>query len=205
MRDQYLYIVTYNDQRGDMMNGHVFRAMVLMVSIMLILLTAGCTQPSASPSPIPTQQPTLPAVPSAQVASPTPVPGSDEAHIDFTYNVRSYSKQYEGLVPNPGELIYVFDVTVNSDKPVRTDSDWFWFEYQKNATEPVQELQPNTVFRYPSKTIGDGSGPATGRLIIALPALETGSRLKPFYFKPLNEQSGEFLVKKKYYGVLETT
>ncbi|CAJ35141.1 hypothetical protein [Methanocella arvoryzae] len=187
-----------------MMNGHLIRAMVLMVSLTLILLTSGCTQP-ASPSPSPSYHPTLPATSSAQVASPTPVPGSDEANINFTYIMKTYPKQYEGLTPNPGELIYVFDVKVDSDKPVQTDDSWFGIEYRKNATQPIQDLEPNTVFRYPSKTIGDGSGPAEGRLIIALPAPESGSLIRPYYYKPVNQQHGEYLVKTKVYGILRTS
>ncbi len=185
-----------------MMNGHVIRAMVLMVSLMLILLTAGCTQP-ASPTPVPTQQPTLPAVPSTQVPSPTPLPGSDEAHIDFTYNVKTYSKQYEAMTPLPGEAIYVLNVKVDSDKPVMTDDTWFRIEYQKNSSMPVQDVEPNTVYKYPSRIIGDGSGPATGLLIIALPAPEAGYQIRPYYYKTEDQQSGDIKVKNKYYGVLQ--
>lgn len=202
--DQHLYIVTYNDQRCDMMNGHVIKAMVLMVSLTLIVLAAGCTQQQASPSPSPTPQATLPAAPSAQVASPTPVPGSDEAHIDFTYRQTTYTRQYEGITPNPGEIIYAFTVTVDSDKPVATDDSWFWIEYRKNATAPLQDLEPNTVFDYPSKVIGDGSGPAKGRLLIALPATDAGGQIRPYYYKPIEGQSGEYKVKKTY-GLIEST
>lgn len=187
------------------MNGHVIRAMVLMVSLTLIVLASGCTQPAASPSPSPTQQPTLPAAPSAQVASPTPVPGSDEAHIDFTYRLMTYPKQYEGITPNPGEVIYALTVYVDSDKPVYTDDSWFGIEYRKNATAPLQDLEPNTVFDYPSKVIGDGSERATGRLLIALPAPEDGYMIRPYYYKPVEQQKGDYKVKKKYYGLLQSS
>lgn len=186
------------------MVGHVSRALVLLVSLTLILVTAGCTQtptPSPSPTPAPTAAPTLPVAPSAQVASPTPVPGSDEAHLDFTYTVKMYRTPYEGIPPNPGEVIFVVDAIVDSDKPVKTDESWFRIEYRKNATAPLMDLEPNTVYNYTSKVIGDGSGPARGHLIIALPEPEKDYQLRP-YIKQM--EYGKFKILKTY-GLLLTS
>jgi len=179
-------------------------SLMIMLVISLIVSIAGCAQPSATGTPTPTTQPT-PSPQPTQAISPSPVPGSNEAHIDFYYNLKTYSTPYEGIAPLPGEVIYAIDVTVNSDQPIHTDDSWFHIEYRRNATAPLQDLEPNSVFEYPSTTIGGGAAPAKGRLLIALPAPENGNQVRPYYFKPLDQQTGDYKVKAPAYGVLRTT
>jgi len=101
--------------------------------------------------------------------------------------------------------MYGFDVTVDSDKPIETDQSWFTIEYRRNATAPLETLQPMTVRDYPSTTIGNGSRPATGRVLIVLPAPSFGS-LEPsiIYFKPLAEQNGPYKVTNPVRGYIRT-
>ncbi len=63
-----------------------------------------------------------------------------------------------------------------------------------------------TVIDYPSTTIGNGSGPAKGRLLVALKAPGDGAvGPTPVYFKPLKEQEGPNKVYNPVYGVVRTT
>ena len=65
-------------------------SLMIMLVISLIVSIAGCAQPSATGTPTPTTQPT-PSPQPTQAISPSPVPGSNEAHIDFYYNLKTYS------------------------------------------------------------------------------------------------------------------
>jgi hypothetical protein len=171
--------------------------------IVAAVFLAGCTTPTPTPAVSPSPSPT---VPPAISPAPTQTPGSDRANIDFTYSRHEYSQSYEGIPAFPGELVYAFDVTVNSDKPVYTDGSWFTIEYKQNSTAELKSYEPMTVIDYPSKTIGDGSGPAKGRLLIALPAPGDGAiGPTPVYFKEMEKQEGPNKVYSQVYGVIRTT
>ncbi len=164
---------------------------------------AGCTTPTPTPSVSPSPSPT---VPPAISAAPTQTPGSDRADIDFTYSQHEYSQSYEGIPAGPGEIIYAFDVTVNSDKPVYTDGTWFTIEYQQNRTAELKSYEPMTVIGYPWTTLGNDSTPAKGRVLIVLPAPGDGAiGPTPVYFKPMDKQVGPYKVYSKVYGVIRTT
>lgn len=169
---------------------------------LMVALFSGCTSPTPAPAtPAPTAS-----VPPALSPVPPPIGGSDEAHIEFYYTVKQYSQMYEGIPAGPGEHIYAFDVYVDSDKPVKTDGGWFAIEYRKNGTAALDTYPPATVIGYPSRTIGDGSGPAQGRLLVVLPAPGQGAYGPvPVYYKPASEQVGTYKVKVKAYGVIRTT
>jgi hypothetical protein len=166
-------------------------SIIILIAALIIaaILVAGCT----SPTPVPTSTPS-PSVPPTITPAPTPS-GSDKATIDFSYVESQYNIMYEGIPINPGEIMYAFDVKVDSDRPVETDQDWFSIEYRQNGTGTLQTYQPMTVRDYPEKTIGNGSAPATGRVLIVLPAPGPGSYGPvPVYFKPLDQQQGLYKV-----------
>ena len=173
---------------------------LIAASILAAIILAGCTSPTTTPVITPS-----PTVPPAISPVPTPIGGSDAATIDFSYVMHQYTQMYEGIPVYPGEIMYGFDVTVDSDKPVPTDSGWFAIEYRRNATAPVETLQPMTVRDYPSTTIGNGSKPATGRVLIVLPAPTPGSYDPvPIYFKPLDKQTGPYKVINPVRGYFRT-
>ncbi|MGA9139626.1 MAG: hypothetical protein WBZ29_05350 [Methanocella sp.] len=162
---------------------------------------AGCTTPTPTPSVSPS-----PTVPPAISAAPTQAPGSDRADIDFTYSQREYSQPYEGIPVGQGELLYAFDVTVNSDKPVYTDESWFTVEYQQNSSAELKIYPIMTNIGYPWTTIGNDSAPAKGRLLVVLPAPGGGAiGPTPVYFKPMDKQVGSNKVYSKVYGVIRST
>jgi hypothetical protein len=174
--------------------------LLIAASIIVAILVAGCTSPT--PTPVITPSPTVP--PSISPA-PTPIGGNEEATIDFSYVVHQYTQMYESIPVYPGEIMYGFDVTVDSDKPVQTDQSWFTIEYRRNATAPIETLQPMTVRDYPSTTIGNGSKPATGRVLIVLPAPSFGSiEPVPIYSKPLADQKGQYKVLNPVRGYIRT-
>ncbi|HEY3273104.1 MAG TPA: hypothetical protein VGJ92_05040 [Methanocella sp.] len=173
---------------------------LIAASILAAILFAGCTSPT--PTPVITPSPT---VPPAISPVPTPIGGSDTATIDFSYTLRQYTQMYEGIPVYPGEIMYGFDVTVDSDKPVETDQSWFTIEYRRNASAPLETFQPMAVRDYPSTTIGNGSKPATGRVLIVLPAPTFGSfDPVPIYFKPLDQQTGPYKVLNPVRGYIRT-
>jgi hypothetical protein len=164
---------------------------LIAASIIVAVLLAGCTSPTSAPSvtPAPSASPTI-------SPAPTLIGGNDEAIIDFSYVSSWYGMSYSNLRPPPeGCQYYVLDVTVDSDKPVQTDGTWFTVEYRRNATEANQTYQITTVVDYPETTIGNGSKPATGRLLLVLPSPGDGSYGPiPIYFKPLDRQEGQYKV-----------
>jgi hypothetical protein len=172
---------------------------IIAASIIAAVLLAGCASPTTTPTvtPAPTVPPTISPV-------PTPIGGTDEATIDFSYVEHSVGTTFSNLMPAPaGYLYYALDVTVDSDKPVPTDGSWFTVEYRRNGTEPIQTYQITTVIDYPKTTIGNGSKPATGRLLIMLPAPDDGSYGPvPIYFKPLDQQTGPYKVLNPVRGVM---
>ncbi len=102
------------------------------------------------------------------------------------------------------DQFYVLDVTVDSDKPVQTDGTWFTVEYRQNATAPNETYQITTVVDYPETTIGNGSKPATGRLLLVLPSPGDGSYGPvPIYFKPLDKQEGPYKVYSPVRGYIK--
>jgi hypothetical protein len=173
---------------------------LIAASIIAAVLMAGCASPT--PTPLPTITP-APSVPPAISPAPTPIGGSDEAIIDFSYSEHQYTVMYEGIPVGPGEVMYGFDVTVNSDKPVPTDSDWFTIEYRRNSTDTIKTYKPMTVRDYPKTTIGNNSKPATGRVLLVLPAPGYGSYGPvPIYFKDLDQQQGPYKVRSPVRGVI---
>jgi hypothetical protein len=171
---------------------------LIAVSILAAILVTGCTSPS--PTPVITPSPTVPPVISP---APTPIGGSDTATIDFSYVLRQYTQMYESIPINADEVMYGFDVTVDSDKPVPTDKSWFAVEYRRNSTSPVEIRLPMTVRDYPTTIIGNGSKPATGRVLIILPAPGPGSYDPvPIYFKELDQQTGPYKVKNPVHGYI---
>lgn len=173
----------------------------IVAVVLAAVFLAGCTTPTPTPAASPS-----PTVPPAISPAPTPVVSNDKAIIDFTYVQREYSQSYEGIPAGPGELIYAFDVTVNSDRPTHTDGSWFTIEYRQNSSAELKTYEPMTIIGYPSMTIGNGSGPAKGRLLIALKAPGEGAiGPTPVYYKPINRQEGPYKVYSKVYGVIRTT
>jgi hypothetical protein len=174
---------------------------LIMASIIAAVLMAGCTSPT--PTPLPT---VAPSVPPAISPAPTPIGGSDEAIIDFSYVIHSSGKYFSNLVPAPdGYLYYALDVTVDSDKPVETDGSWFSIEYRRNSTDSLNTYQVATVIDYPKTTIGNGSKPAIGRLLVKPPEPGNGSYGPvPIYFKPLDQQQGPYKVYSPVRGVTLT-
>lgn len=181
----------------------VYKVLAIAGLVLIVTITAGCLQPAANPTPtpVPTLAPTVPVAPSAQPVSPTPIGGSDEARIDCIYTVKTYPRGYEGVLPVPGQMIYAIDVTVDSDKPVKTDDSWFSVEYRKNATDSLITYTTFTNVNYPSTVIGNNTGPAKGRLLFFLPDPGEGSQGPAIvYYKPVEQQTGEYKVKNKVYG-----
>ncbi len=118
-------IYDHSDKMKDSKLLFTFIATTIVVAVFL----AGCT----TPTPVPSVSPS-PTVPAAISPAPTPVVKNDAATISFAYITRTYSQSYLSLPVGPGELIYAFDVTVDSDKPVYTDGSWFTIEYRQNST-----------------------------------------------------------------------
>jgi hypothetical protein len=180
------------------MTGAKSAIILIAASIIAAVLFAGCT----SPTPTPTITP-APTVPPAISPVPTPIGGTNEATIDFSYVEHQYTQMYESIPVYPGEIMYGFDVRVDSDRPVPTDTDWFTVEYRRNGTDTIQTYRPMTVRDYPKTTIGNGSKPATGRVLIVLPAPGPGSYGPvPIYFKPLDQQEGKYKVPGPVRGVI---
>jgi hypothetical protein len=172
---------------------------LLAASIIAAVLISGCT----SPTPTPTVTPS-PSVPPTISPAPTPIGGSDAATIDFSYVIHSAGTTFSNLLPAPdGYLYYALDVTVDSDKPVPTDGSWFTVEYRRNGSDAINTYQITTVIDYPKTTIGNGSKPATGRLLVTLPTPGDGSYGPvPIYFKPLDQQGGPYKVLYPVRGVM---
>ncbi len=177
---------------------------VLLLSSLLLasLLIGGCITPT-SPSPL--QSTSATAAPVATMPpSPTMIGNSDEAHVDFNYQLGT-SYEYDGLKASPGHKFYMLQVKVSSDKPVQTSLDWFWMEYKVNETDSVQVRQPFTtyMFKYPTMVIGPGTGAARGGLLFELPDKLADGYPKPCYYMPLEEQQGQYKVYDKVYGKVE--
>lgn len=185
------------------MYGKKLTFIAALAAIIAAALIAGCSSPSPTPlNPIPTAASPVPTV----NPGPTLIGGSDQAHIEFYYTVKQYSQMYEGIPAGPGEYIYAIDVYVDSDKPVMTDDSWFSVKYQKNSSSPLITYPPATAIGYPKKTIGDGTGPAQGRLLIVLPIPDKdGYGPVPVYGKPVDEQSGTYKVSTPVNGVVRST
>jgi hypothetical protein len=183
------------------MSGAKSVIILIAVSIIAAVFLAGCTSPTPTIAPTITPAPT---VPPAISPAPTPIGGSDDAVIDFSYVIHSSGTTFGNLLPSPdGWLYYALDVTVDSDKPVSTDGSWFTVEYRRSGAEDIKTYQITTVIDYPQKTIGNGSKPATGRLLIMLPSPDNGSYGPvPIYFKPLEQQEGQYKVRTPVRGVM---
>ena len=193
--------ITIYDHCGKMKGLKPLFILMTVAVITAAVFLAGCTTPTPTPAPT-----TTPTVPPAISPAPTSVVTDDRANIEFYYVQREYSQSYEGIQAFPGELIYAFDVTVDADKPVYTDGSWFTIEYRQNATAELKTYEPMTIIGYPSTTIGNGSGPVTGRLVIALKAPGEGAvGPTPVYWKSLERQEGPYKVYNKVYGVIRTS
>lgn len=169
---------------------------LVTASIFAAVLLAGCAGLAPTVTPAPSAPPTI-------SPAPSPIGGSDEAIINLTYTVNEYRVMYEGIPIGPGEVMYGLDVSVNSDKPVSTDWSWFSVEYRQNGTSELRIYPAMTVRDYPETIIGNGSKPATGRVLIVLPEPGPGSYGPvPVYFKPLDEQTGPYYVKSPVRGII---
>ncbi|HTY90825.1 MAG TPA: hypothetical protein VMC84_06575 [Methanocella sp.] len=176
----------------------LFALSVLIAS----LLVAGCTG-----SPVSTPAVTATPNPSAIVSAvPTLIGNSDEAHIEFYYQLGKMA-EYDGQKASPGMLFYPLQVKVSSDKPVQTSPDWFGVEYKVNDTDPVQTRQPFStyMFTYPTRELSSDTGAARGGIIFELPANLAEGYPKPYYYMPLDQQQGPYKVYNKVYGVVGAT
>lgn len=173
---------------------------IFLLSVLLaVSIVAGCvSSPVPTPTPVPTATPT----PAATVSpAPTLIGGSDEAHIRFNYQLGTAS-EYGGLQKaSEGNLLYLLQVKVSSDKPVQTSQDWFWIEYKVNESDSVHTSHSSISFvKYPAKVIGNNSDSARGELIFELPANMAPGYPKPYYYMPLEDQQGPYKVYDKVYG-----
>lgn len=133
----------------------------------------------------------------------TLIGNSDEAHIEFFYQYGSM-REYDGQKASPGMVFYTLQARVGSDKPVQTSPEWFGVEYRVNATDPVTERAPFStyMFTYPTTVISSDTGPVRGGLIFEVPEGLAAGYPKPYYYMPLDRQSGPYLVYGKVYGVV---
>jgi hypothetical protein len=175
---------------------------ILTISVLLAAsIAAGCI---TSPAPTTTPAPTATPVPTVTVPpTATPIGGSDDANIEFHYQIGKAS-EYDGQKASPGNLFYMLQVRVKSDKPVETSPDWFWVEFKVNDTAAVQDRAPFStyMFKYPSKVIGPDTGSAKGGLIFELPASLADGYPKPYYYMPMGQQQGQYKVYDKVYGTV---
>ena len=173
-------------------------AFILLLSALAI---AGCI---SSPSPAPTLAPTVgpTAMPTA-VPSPTPIGGNNGANIQFNYQLGTQT-QFSGLQPAaPGDLLYLLQVNVSSDKPVQTSQAWFGMEYKVNATDSIHDSNSSISFvAYPSKIISWNTTSARGEMIFELPAKMAPGYPKPYYYMPMEDQPGPYYVYGKIYGTV---
>jgi hypothetical protein len=132
---------------------------------------------------------------------PTLIGNSDEAHIQFTYQLGTAS-EYSGLQKaSPGNLLYILQVKIRSDKPVETSQDWFWMEYKVNESDDIHSSHSSFSFvKYPTKVLNNSTDFAGGELIFELPAKMASGYPRPFYFMPFEEQQGAYKVYDKVYG-----
>ncbi len=175
-----------------------------LLIFLLITLIAACVVAGCVASPSPTPAPTVIPTPTATVsAAPTFIGNSDEAHIKFTYQIET-APEYSGLQKaSPGQLFYILQVKVSSDKPVRTSQDWFWMEYKVNESDSVHTSNSSFSFvKYPTKVLSNDSDSARGELIFELPANMAPGYPKPYYYLPLEEQQGQYKVYSKVYGTV---
>ncbi len=172
---------------------------LLLPALAVACAVAGCV---TSPSPAATVTPS-PAATVMPTQAPTLIGGSDEAHITFTYQLGTAS-EYSGLHKvSPGNLLYLLQVRVTSDKPVETSQDWFRMEYKANESDSVHVSHSSFSFvKYPTKTLNNASDPAGGQMIFELPASMAPGYPKPYYYKPLEEQQGTYKVYDKVYGTV---
>ncbi len=121
----------------------------------------------------------------------------------FNYNLGS-GTQYSGLQPAAtGDLLYVLQVKVTSDKPIQTSQDWFWLEYKMNDTDSVHDTNNSMSYQtYPSEILGPDSAPAKGQMIFELPAQMAPGYPKAYYYMPKEDQPGPYYVYDKVYGTL---
>jgi hypothetical protein len=175
-----------------------------MLIFLLLALIAACVVAGCVTSPSPTPAPTVTPTPVPTIsAAPTLIGKSDEAHIKFTYQLGTAS-EYSGLQKaSPGNLLYLLQVKVSSDKPVQTSQDWFWMEYKSNESDDIHSSHSSISFvKYPTKVLNNSTDFAGGELIFELPANMAPGYPKPFYFMPFEEQQGAYKVYDKVYGTM---
>jgi hypothetical protein len=175
--------------------------MLALIVTMSALVIAGCVgSPSSSPTIAPTVGPSPTATP---IPSPTLIGGNDQANIQFYYQLGSGS-QYSGLQPSsPGDLLYILQVNVTSDKPVQTSQDWFWMEYRANASDSIHDSHASISFvTYPNKIISSNTTSARGEMIFELSATMAQGYPKPYYYMPTADQQGPYYVYSKVYGTV---
>ncbi len=167
---------------------------LLIAIIMAAFLAIGCTVPLKVPLS------TATATPSPVVSStPTLIGGNDEAHILFTWEIWTYTKEYNRIPVTPGKSFYVMHVNVTADKPVETSAQWFKLEYKEKDSDPVS-LADYTTFSYPGGMIGVNGSYLTGDIEFELPAHLASGYPKPVYWMDPDKQSGTYKVKEPVYG-----
>jgi len=172
-----------------------------MAALIAAFYVIGCV---SSPSPAPTVAPTSTPGPTLSVLpSPTLIGGNDGANIQFNYKLGTAS-EFSGLQKaSPGNLLYLLQVKVSSDRPVQTSQDWFGMEYKVNATDSVHTSNSSMSFvKYGPSQIGPDAGLARGEIIFELPATMAPGYPKPYYYMPLEDQQGQYKVYDKVYGTV---
>lgn len=160
------------------------KRMIMLITIIIgVVLAMGCTSPM-TPTPTP-------------VASPTLIGGSDEAHIQFIYGLRTYS-DFWGQKASPGKVFYIMHANITSDKPVECTPDWFYLEYKAKDTGPLTIVYPVSN-RFSSKTIQNGVY-AQGEIEFELPTDMAPGYPKPVFWMPVDRQTGPYKVKQPVYG-----
>ena len=167
---------------------------LLMAIIMAAFLAIGCTMPLKEPQSSATATPT-PAV----SYTPTLIGGNDEAHIIFTWEIWTYTKEYNRILVTPGKSFYLMHVNVTADKPVESSAQWFKLEYKEKDSDPVSQADYIT-YTYPGGMIGVNGSYLTGDIEFELPARLAAGYPKPVYWLDSDKQSGIYKVKQPVYG-----
>lgn len=167
---------------------------LLIAMIVAVFMAIGCTVPIKVPVA------TATATPSPVVSStPTLIGGNDEAHIIFTWGIRTYTTEYDRIKVAPGKAFYVMHVNVTADKPVESSAEWFKLEYKEKDSDTVS-VADYTTFTYPGGMIGVNGSYLTGDIEFELPAHLAAGYPKPVYWLDVDKQSGIYKVKQPVYG-----
>ena len=176
---------------------------ILLIAIVAAaFLAIGCTVPVKVP--VTTATATVTAISTATPTpgasyTPTLIGGNDEAHIIFTWGIRTYTTEYNRIKVTPGKSFYIMHVNVTADKPVESSAEWFTMEYKEKDSDPVS-VADYTTFTYPGGMIGVNGSYLTGDIEFELPARLAAGYPRPVYWLDVNKQSGIYKVKQPVYG-----